>query len=148
MTTDSNSTARRKRANWLTQMFSSSDAPSSPLTSISNPAFESFTDIIQPRRAEQSPAAEARQQSAVEQTLAEISANAGSDVSSLRDRSKGRTDFFSSSSVSDNGCPSKQMLRTIAAARQRYPTSKDINMLIGLRSIGSVIRREIVCGIN
>ncbi|CAF3890831.1 unnamed protein product [Rotaria sp. Silwood2] len=101
----SNSLETNKEANWINRLFSSvketaqrSSASTNRLTSITNPSFESIGDILRIRR---TPEHHPRPQpTSIDDSLVEIAVNAGSDTSSLADKSKGTIDFFHTPSVS------------------------------------------------
>ena len=93
-----------KATNWFTRKLSSKKSKtsrsSSPirLTTVTNPNFVSFSDIIRPRRPTE-------HQSRVpaptmDDSLVDIAVNASSDVSSLADKSRGTIDFFHTPPVS------------------------------------------------
>ncbi|CAF4504795.1 unnamed protein product [Rotaria socialis] len=87
-----------KEPNWFSRMFSSNSSTSqgssstNRVTSIINPSFESFGDILRFRRsADYHPR---QQQATMDESLVDIAINAESDISSLADKSKGTIDFF------------------------------------------------------
>ena len=86
-----------KKTNWFTRTFSSKkttnfgSSSTNRLTSIANPGFVSFSDILRLRRpTEHQPKS---QQPTIDQSLVDIAVNAGSDISSLADKSRGTIDF-------------------------------------------------------
>ena len=99
----STTSENERKSNWFTRVFARHSGPfgSSSSTnrsnSISNPAFESFKDIMTPRRTTDQ---QSRQRSDTDQSLMSIKVNAESDVSSLADKSRGTIDFFHTSPVS------------------------------------------------
>ncbi|CAM4796698.1 unnamed protein product [Rotaria magnacalcarata] len=87
-----------KEPNWFSRMFSSKNSTSqgssstNRVTSIINPSFESFGDMLRFRRsADYHPT---QQQATMDESLVDIAVNAESDISSLADKSKGTIDFF------------------------------------------------------
>lgn len=101
----SNSLEPNKEENWFTRTFSSkqsasqgSNFTSNGFTSITNPSFESFGDILRSKRTIENPPRNV--QNSIDQSIVDIAVNAHSDTSSLADRSKGTTDFFRPSKVS------------------------------------------------
>lgn len=92
---------------WFNRLFSvnrstSEESASSTnrLTSFVNPTFESFGDILRFRRlAEQHPRPSATN---IEESLVDIAVSGETDVSYLADKSRGKTDFLHSSTVSLN----------------------------------------------
>ncbi|CAF4024315.1 unnamed protein product [Adineta steineri] len=86
------------KANWLTRKLSpkKSTSPRSSainrLSSVTNPSFISISDILRPTRPtglQSKP-----QQSTIDNSLVDIAVNAGTDISSLADKSRGTIDFF------------------------------------------------------
>lgn len=100
----STSSEDEKKTNWFSRTFSSQKSTSlrSPstirLTSVTNPSFVSFSDILRSRRA--TDVQPKPQQVTMDQSLVDIAVNAGSDTSSLADKSKGTIDFFRTPTVS------------------------------------------------
>jgi hypothetical protein len=93
-----------EQTNWFTRTFSPKKAttlrsPSSTsrLSSVTNPAFVSFSDLLRPRRTTEHPP---KQPSTIDETLVDIAVNARSDISSLADKSRGTIDFFHTPPVS------------------------------------------------
>jgi hypothetical protein len=91
-----------KKPNWFTRTFSKKtttfgSSAAHRLTSVSNPGFVSFSDILRPRRTtEHHP----KLQTIIDPSLVDIAVNAESDISSLADKSRGTIDFFNTPSVS------------------------------------------------
>lgn len=139
------------KPNWFTRTLSIKNAragqPStiSRLTSVSNPGFVSFSEILRPRRPpETQPKPPADN---IADSLVDIAVNAGSDVSSLVDRSKGTTDFFRDSPVRTRHFTVQQASdECLPRVRCKHRTPATIQ--IGLRSIGSAIKRETVSDIR
>jgi len=97
----STSSEDENKTNWFSRTFSSkkSRSPSAiRLTSVTNPSFVSFSDILRSRRA--TDVQPKPQQVTMDQSLVDIAVNAGSDISSLADKSRGTTDFFRTPTVS------------------------------------------------
>jgi len=86
-----------KKENWFTRTFGSSSSKNRPI-SITNPSFVSFSDILRPRRPTENHSKQ--QQTTLDESLVDIAVNAGSDISSLADKSRGTIDFFHTPPVS------------------------------------------------
>ncbi|UJR28387.1 hypothetical protein I4U23_009628 [Adineta vaga] len=87
------------KSSWFSRKLSSkkpktsqSSSSTTRLTTVTNPSFISFSDILRPRRpsVQQSKTDESN----FDDSLVDIAVNAGSDTSSLADKSKGTKDFF------------------------------------------------------
>ncbi|CAF0815385.1 unnamed protein product [Rotaria sp. Silwood1] len=108
----SNISETNTERNWFNRLFSSvkvttprsSMSPIHRLTSITNPSFESFGDILRLRRP---PEHHLRQQqpTSIDDSLVDIAVNARTDTSSLADKSKGTIDFFHTPSSSMAASP-------------------------------------------
>jgi len=97
----STSSEDENKTNWFSRTFSSkkSRSPSAiRLTSVTNPSFVSFSDILRSRKA--TDVQPKPQQVTMDQSLVDIAVNAGSDISSLADKSRGTIDFFRTPTVS------------------------------------------------
>jgi hypothetical protein len=89
-----------KKENWFTRIFRSSSTKNRTIA-ITNPSFVSFSDILSPRRAtENHSKQQQQQQTTIDDSLVDIAVNAGSDISSLADKSRGTIDFFHTPPVS------------------------------------------------
>jgi hypothetical protein len=105
MSANASSEVDNQKRSWFGRRFSSkesattrSSASTNRPTSITNPSFVSFSDILRPRR---TTGHNLRQQhSTIDETLVDIAVNAGSDISSLADKSRGTIDFFYTPPVS------------------------------------------------
>ena len=100
--TTNNSSERDKQDHWFTRIFSfkkKSLFSSNRIISLTNPNFESFGDILRPKRT-----TEHRlrfQNTTIDEALVDIAINSENDISSLADKSKGTLDFFHTSSVNE-----------------------------------------------
>lgn len=103
----SRSSDTETKSSWLMKTFSSkSSRPSTSdvdeTNSIVNPGFVSFGDILQPNvTTVQSPK---QRKTTMDDPIVDIAVNAGSDISSLADKSKGTIDFFHTPPVSEVSC--------------------------------------------
>lgn len=89
--------------NWFTRIFSSKQgtsqltSPTNRMTSITNPTFESFGEILRSKRTTEY--LTGQKQNFIEQSLVDISVNAESDYSNLADKSRGTKHLFNTSQV-------------------------------------------------
>ena len=136
----SSPTEDEKKTNWFNRTFSSKKPPlhrsssTSRITSVTNPSFISFSDILRPRRPTEHQSK--TQQSTFDQSLVDIAVNAGSDISSLADKSRGTIDFFHTSPVSSKYLTKKIIKKIKSSNRLLYQQPMEVIMLIGQQSIG------------
>lgn len=89
------------KSSWLMKTFSSKHSRSSAsttdqTTSIINPGFVSFGDILESNEGTEQPS-----KRTIDDSIVDIAVNAGSDISSLADKSRGTIDFFHTPPVSE-----------------------------------------------
>jgi len=123
-----------KKENWFTRTFRSSSTKNHTI-SITNPSFVSFSDILSPRRATENHSKQ-QQQTTIDDSLVDIAVNAGSDISSLADKSRGTIDFFHTPPVSSilNKPDYKYKQKFLNRLLQDH--RKELIMLIGQQLIG------------
>ena len=104
MASEASTSIEVKKENWFRRTFASKESKidssksSIRLTSITNPNFVSFSDILRPK----SPVDSSKSSSSpVHDPLVDITVNARPDVSSLVDKSKGTIDYFHTPPVSE-----------------------------------------------
>ena len=98
------STDGEAKSSWLMKTFSSkrsrlTGSTTDQTTSIINPGFVSFGDILESNEVSEQPSRQSKR--TIDDSIVDIAVNAGSDISSLADKSRGTIDFFHTPPVSE-----------------------------------------------